>query len=198
MASVFESRRDLFLECGIRCHGRVPEIVAHLELSMKILLMFLESRNALSTQRCEEISEEFTRILYRIASRQAENIEKDKPTHIFIRKLYALIQSGQVVIRKRSSYIPGDYCPPNFIGYEDDNYYFLYKDAAHRQVKKLCEDQGESFSVSVLSLTKALAEEGFSLRDGSKNTKKLDLGDTSPRMIWLRKDRAQAIVDEVC
>ena len=109
-----------------------------------------------------------------------------------------MIQSGQVVVRKRSSYTPGDYSPPNFVGYEDSNYYFLNKDAVHRQVKKLCEDQGESFSVSVLSLTKALAEEGFSLRDGSKNTKKLDLGDTSPRMIWLRKDRAQAIVDEVC
>ena len=165
---------------------------------MKILLMFLESRNALSAQRCEEISEEFTRILYRIASRQAENIEKDKPTHIFIRKLYSMIQSGQVVVRKRSAYTPGDYSPPNFVGYEDSNYYYLNKDAAHRQVKKLCEDQGENFSISVLSLTKALAEEGFSLRDGSKNTKKLDLGDTSPRMIWLRKDRAQAIVDEVC
>ena len=94
LASVFESRRNLFLESGIRCHGRVPEIVAHLELSMKILLMFLESRNALSAQRCEEISEEFTQILYRIASRQAENIEKDKPTHIFIRKLYSIRQTG--------------------------------------------------------------------------------------------------------
>ena len=198
LASVFESRRDIFLKSGIRCHGRVPEIVAHLEVSMKILLMFLESWNALSAQQCKEISEEFTRILYRIAARQAENIEKDKPTHIFIRKLYSMIQSGQVVVRKRSAYTPGDYSPPNFVGYEDSNYYFLNKDAAHRQVKKLCEDQGESFSVSVLSLTKALAEEGFSLRDGSKNTKKLDLGDTSPRMIWLRKDRAQAIVDEVC
>ena len=198
LVSVFESRRNLFLESGIRCHGRVPEIVAHLEVSMKILLMFLESRNALSAERCEEISKEFTHILYRIASLQAENIEKDKPTHIFIRKLYSMIQSGQVVVRKRSAYTPGDYSPPNFVGYEDNNYYFLNKDAAHRQVKKLCEDQGESFSISVLSLTKALAEEGFSLRDGSKNTKKLDLGDTSPRMIWLRKDRAQAIVDEVC
>ena len=198
LASVFEGRRDLFLKSGIRCHGRVPEMVAHLEVSMKILLMFLESRNALSAQRCEEISQEFTQILYRIASRQAENIKKDKPTHIFIRKLYSMIQCGQVVVRKRSSYLPGDYSPPNFVGYEDDNYYFLNKDAAHRQVKKLCEDQGESFSISVLSLTKALAEEGFSLKDGSKNTKKLDLGDTSPRMIWLRKDRAQAIFDEVC
>ena len=41
LASVFESRRDIFLKSGIRCHGRVPEIVAHLEVSMKILLMFL-------------------------------------------------------------------------------------------------------------------------------------------------------------
>ena len=109
-----------------------------------------------------------------------------------------MILCGQVVVRKRSSYLPGDYSPPNFVGYEDNNYYFLNKDAAHRQVKKLCEDQGESFSISVLAWTKALAEEGFILRDGSKNTKKLDLGDTSPRMIWLRKDRTQAIVEEVC
>jgi len=198
LASVFEGRRDLFLNSGIRCHGRVPEIVAHLELSMKILLMFLESRNALPAERCEEISDEFTHILYRIASRQAESIAQDKPTHIFIRKLYALIQSGQALIRKRDHYTPGEYRPKDLLGFEDEDYYFLFKDEAHRQVKKLCEDQGESFTFPVLSLTKALAEEGFSERDGSKNTKKLDLGDTSPRMIWLRKSKAQAIVDEVC
>lgn len=102
-----------------------------------------------------------------------------------------------MVIRKRNRYEPGDYCPPNFIGYEDENYYFLYKDPAHKAVRKLCEDQGESFSISALALTKALAEEGLSVKDGTKNTKKLDLGDTSPRMIWLRKDRAQVIQDEV-
>lgn len=198
LASVFEDRRDLFLKSGIRCHGRVPEMVAHLELSMKLLLMFLESRHALSADRCEEILQEFTHILYRIASRQAESIAQDKPTHIFIRKLYALIHSGQVVLRARNRYKTGDYCPPNFIGYEDEHYYFLLKDAAHKQVKKLCEDQGEVFSIPVLSLTKALADEGYSEKDGTKNTKKLDLGDTSPRMIWLRKDRAQAIADEVC
>lgn len=197
LAAEFEIRRDRFLRSGIRCHGRVPEIVAHLELSMKILLIFLESRNAISHERCEEISKEFTRILYRIASRQAESIAQDKPTHIFIRKLYALIQSGQVIVRKRNSYGPNDYCPPNFIGYEDENYYFLYKDPAHRLVKKFCEDQGESFSIPILSLTKALAEEGFSEKDGTKNTKKLDLGDKSPRMIWLRKSKVQTVIDEV-
>lgn len=196
LASVFEGRRNLFLESSIRCHGRVPEMVAHLELSMKILLMFLESRNALSAERCEEISQNFTRVMYRIASRQAESIEQDKPTHIFIRKLYSLMESGQVVIRRRNEY--SDYCPPSFIGYEDSNYYYLYKDAVHRAVRRLCEEQGESFSISAVALIKALAEEGFSVRDGNKNTKKLDLGNTAPRMIWLRKDRAQKILDEVC
>lgn len=113
LAFTFEGRRDIFQESGIRCHGRVPEIVAHLELSMKILLMFLESRNALSVQRCEEISQDFTRVMYRIASRQAESIEQDKPTHIFIRKLYSLIESGQVVIYKRN--VRNDYSPTNFV-----------------------------------------------------------------------------------
>ena len=192
----FEGRRNFFLESGIRCHGRVPEMVAHLELSMKILLMFLESRNALSAERYEEITQKFTCIMYRIASRQAENIEQDKPTHIFIRKLYSLIESGQAVIYKRN--VRNDYSPTNFVGYEDSNYYYLNKDAAHRAVRRLCEEQGENFSISAVALTKALAEEGFSVRDGSKNTKKLDLGNTAPRMIWLRKDRAQKILDEVC
>ncbi len=189
--------RDSFRGSGIHCHGRVPETVAQLEISMEFLLRFLQEQGGFADGWCQEVFENFQNVLSRLAARQAESIEQDKPTHIFIRKLNALIQSGQAVIRKRNRYEPGDYCPPNFIGYEDENYYFLYKDAAHKAVRKLCEDQGEAFSISALALTKALAEEGLSVRDGSKNTKKLDLGDTAPRMIWLKKDRAQAVLDEV-
>ncbi len=71
----------------------------------------------------------------------------------------------------------------------------MQKDAAHRAVKRLCDEQGENFSISAVELVKALAEEGLSIRDGIKNTKKLTIGDSAPRMIWLRKDKMQSILD---
>ena len=130
------------------------------------------------------------------ALEQAESIIQDKPTHKFVRKFHALLESGKVCVLDKNR--PCDFIPQSCVGYEDDEFFYLHSEVIHKEVRKLCDEQGESFTISQKSLLKALAEEGFSLRDGSKNTKKLDLGDTSPRMIWLRKDRAQAIVDEVC
>ena len=51
--------------------------------------------------------------------------------------------------------------PSNLIGYEDDKWYCLYADQAHKEVKKLCDEQGELFSCSKQSLLKSLAEEGL-------------------------------------
>jgi len=117
------------------------------------------------------------------------------PQYTVIRKLYALIESKQVTILPRHRH--SDFIPMNFIGYEDVDFYYLQKDAAHRAVRKLCEEQGESFTISVSALLKNLAEEKLIVCDGSKNTKKLNLGTSSPRLIHLRKETAQRIANEV-
>lgn len=191
----FTAYRDAFRSSGILCHGRVPETVAWLRLGMDFLLQFLMDHRAISEARSVYIQEEFQSILCRLALKQAANIIQDKPSHKFIRKLYALIESKQVTILPRHHH--SDFIPMNFIGYEDSVFYYLQKDAAHRAVRKLCEEQGESFTITVSALLKNLAEEKLIVCDGSKNTKKLNLGTSSPRLVHLRKDAAQRIADEV-
>ena len=135
----------------------------------------------------------FKNVVYGLARKQADSIVQDKPTHKFIRKLYALTESGQASLLKRSHNF--DFTPSNFIGYEDDVYLYLNKDIAHRMVKKLCDEQGESFSISARALLSALVEEGIVEPGKDQNTKPLRMGDKNIRLMWVRKVAARRIVD---
>ena len=53
-----------------------------------------------------------------------------------------------------------DYQPPNWIGYQDKDCWYLFTDPVHKAVREQCERQGESFTISSKELLKALAEEG--------------------------------------
>ncbi len=97
----FAGRRDLFLESGIHCHGRVPEMVAHLELAMWLLVLFLTEKNVLSAEESQQLLDSFCLLMRQLAARQTEKIEQEKPTHIFLRKLNSLLESGQAVVLPR-------------------------------------------------------------------------------------------------
>ena len=85
----------------------------------------------------------------------------------FIQKLYSLLESGQAVVLDRT--LPAEYKPVNFIGYEDEKYYCLNADMAHKAVVQLCKDQGEFFTLKKNRLIKALADEGLLDSDKDKN-----------------------------
>lgn len=189
----FEIYRNEFNECGIKCHGRVPEIVAWLRIGMKMFLNFLKKHEMILPERIDEINTEFKEILHGIAKRQSENIEQDKPTYKFIRKLISLIESGNVSLADKNE--PSNFLPNNFIGYEDDEFYYLNKTMAHKAVKKLCEEQGESFSVSEQGLLKALAEEKLIQPGEKQNTKSVRFGNRTQRVVCLYKNKAQIIND---
>ena len=93
--------------------------------------------------------------------------------------------------------IPVEFKPVNYIGYQDDENYYLNADIAHKQVKRLCNEQEEAFSISKNGLIKALAEEGLTVCDKGKNTKSIRLGDKTLRFICLIKDKADAVA-ELC
>lgn len=173
--------RDAFRRSGNRCHGRVPETVAHLQMGMDFFLMFLRDRNGMDEESCVEIQMRFRQILYRLALRQAESIEQDKPTHLFIRKLYALLESNQAYLADRNGLLD-----PGFgtcLGYQDEQYLYLHSELAYKVVRKFCEDQGENFSCSHKSLLKAMAEEGLILPGTKQNTRPLRVGDVQKRVL---------------
>lgn len=62
-------------------------------------------------------------------------------------------------------------------------------------VKKLCDEQGESFSISARALLNALVDERVVEPGKDQNTKPLRVGDKNIRLMWVRKAAARKSVD---
>jgi hypothetical protein len=189
----FLSCREEFRNSGIRCHGRVSESVAHLQMGMDFFLLFLKENQVLDEESCADIQQRFKEILYRLAARQAENIDQDKPTHKFIRKLYALLESNQAYVDDKNN--PGELGFGTCLGYQDDTFLYLHSELCHKVVRKFCEEQGENFSCTHKSLLKAMAEEGLILPGKEQNTRPLRVGSKQKRVIFLYREKAERIRD---
>lgn len=168
-------------------------MLAWLMIGMEFFLSFLLEYEIISEEDYQETFVRCRDCLYELAKKQSANIEQDKPTHKFIQKLYSLIESGQAVMIDKNN--PVEFKPVNFIGYQDDDYYYLNADIAHKMVKRLCSDQDEAFSISKNGLIKALAEEGLTVCDKGKNTKSVRVGVKTLRFICLIKEKANAVAE---
>ena len=187
----FTTYRDGFSRTGIRCHGRVPEIVAWLMIGMEFFLSFLLEHDVISVEDYQTTNNRLRECQYDLAKKQSKSIERDRPTHKFIQKLYSLLEGGQAIFMDRNS--SENNKPINYIGYQDEEYFYLNADISHRMVKRLCSEQDEAFSITKNGLIKALAEEGLSVCDKGKNTKSVRIGDKTLRFICLSKERADAV-----
>ena len=173
------------------CHGRLPETVACLMIGMRFFLQFLKENCVIKQEDQEVELELFRKELYALADLQSESVEQDKPANIFIRKLYALMESGVIVLKRKGE--PGEYTPSFHSGLEDDTYLMIHPDSVHRQVKKLCSDAGEAFPYTMRAIMKALVEEGIAEPGKDSTTRVTKVDKSTLRLLFLRKDRAEPI-----
>lgn len=191
----FAAYRNEFIQTEISCHGRVPEMVAELRIGMKMFLWFLEEHKVITEFTSRNLDDIFKEILYRLAQRQSENIKSDKPSVVFVKKLYALIESGVVAVTHKDLSIGEDPYPRNFVGFEDEHYLYLNKDIAYRHVKVFCNEQGESFSLTSKALLKTLAEDGLIKTSQGSNTVSVRYAGKNSRYMALNKFKAEQIVN---
>ena len=173
------------------CHGRLPETVACLMIGMRFFLQFLKENCVIKQEDQEVELELFRKELYALADLQSESVEQDKPANIFIRKLYALMESGVIVLKRKGE--PGEYTPSFHSGLEDDTYLMIHPDSVHRQVKKLCSDAGEAFPFTMRAIMKALVEEGIAEPGKDTTTRVTKVDKSTLRLLFLRKDRTEPI-----
>ena len=86
----------------------------------------------------------------------------------FCDKLISLLESGRCYVENKNDF--GGATQKGFIGMEDSENYYLLADAVHCEVKRLCNDQGEQFSISKFQLIKQLAADGLLTKFGQRNT----------------------------
>ncbi len=195
LRAMFEKYRSEFGNSRTHSHGRVAENVAWLQMGFHFFLMFLDHHLGYGEAYLTQMEEKFKEILYRVARRQSDAIKQDKPTHLFLRKFYSMLESGQVYLKNKESLAPDDFQPGVCVGYYDTARMYFFADLAHRLVRKLCTDQGENFTISCRSLLKALAEEGLIETTNGQNTRSMHLDGKSRRVAVMDKYRAEIIAN---
>ena len=137
---------------------------------------------------------DFEKIILSLAEEQGNYTEQDRPTHLFIRKLMAMIECGEVwLMRSNASGEPMSGC----VGYESEEYYEIFFEQAFRQVMKFCEAQSVNFTISPQALSKALAEEGIILVKNGQNTyTKRYGGNVRRRVMCIKKSEIKNIYGE--
>mgnify|MGYP002508237183 FL=1 len=184
--------RATLREKKVKFHDRIPDTLACLQLGFNYVMGFLLHSGVLMQRDVDEITERFTTIMFNHAANQSKAVEQDRPTHIFIRKLLAMLDCGQVCV------VPASDCdgllPSGCLGYEDEEHYYLFFESTQRAVKKFCDDQGEGFTISTKALGKALADEGFINTDTGENTRTMRFGSKTKRVLLLRKEMVEKVM----
>ena len=187
----YKTYRNDYYHHNLTCHGRLPETVACLMIGMRFFLQFLKENCVIKQEDQEVELELFRKDLYALADLQSDSVEQDKPANIFIRKLYALMESGEIVLKRKGE--PGEYSPSFYSGLEDDTYLMIHPDSVHRQVKKLCSDAGEAFPFTMRAIMKSLVEEGIAEPGKDSTTRVTKVDKSTLRLLFLRKDRTEPI-----
>ncbi len=171
----------------VNSHSRIPEALAWLWIGFYKFLEFLISCGIINKEEQNKYFSECLDVLVDLAIGQSKSITEDNPSIKFLTKLNSLLESKSVIVENKSNYqfAGGN----NFIGYEDEMYYYLIPDMVHKAVKRLCDEQDELFAVSKKTLLKHLADDGFIEVSSNGNTKELRLGNQVKRFIWLKKDK---------
>ena len=179
-------------QIGRRVHARVADTVACFRIGFDYYIRFLSF--CFPSVDLEIYRKEFEKIILSLAEEQGNYTEQDRPTHLFIRKLMAMIECGEVwLMRPNMSGDPVSGC----VGYESEEYYEIFFEQAFRQVMKFCEAQSVNFTISPQALSKALAEEGIILVKNGQNTyTKRYGGNVRRRVMCIKKSEIKNIYGE--
>ena len=182
--------RDRLTAEKITFHDRLPDTLACLTIGFRMLLRFLLDRKMLTEEQRKEKLAEFLSILTEHARKQSVAVVADKPTHVFLRNLFAMAEGGMVSITDKSKPRPGN----NLVGYEDGDYYYLLLDKSIGEVKRFCENTNQTFTLSSRALTKQLKEEGLLVPFGASNSESIKVQQRNVRVTKLKKAEVQKIL----
>lgn len=90
--------RERLRENEIQFHDRLPDTLACLEIGFLFLTDFLCAKDITDERDATELQNRLHTVLLHLSAKQSESVEADRPTHIFLRKLYSLIECGNVCL----------------------------------------------------------------------------------------------------
>lgn len=181
---------------GLIIRDRLIDDLVHLYMGYEFMLDFFIEKKVCNNEGKNDFLNYYTDILINIAATREVQTIVDQPSHKFICKLISMLESERITLKK-TVMISDDYTPPNNIGYEDDEYFYLHSALAQKEVRRFCSEQGESFTIGEKALLKALDSENLLVKgNDGKNTVQHSFGGKNKRYLVIPKKKAREIYDE--
>ena len=188
--------KKLLAEKKMIIRDRLVDDLVSLYMGYEFMLDFFVDKNVCNKESKNDFLSMFTDILIDIADRREAQTIVDQPAHKFLCKLISMLESERINLKKCGAAFD-DYTPANCIGYEDDEYYYFHSALAHKEVRRFCGEQGESFTIGEKALLKALDAEKLLIKgNDGKNTVQHSFGGKNRRYLVIPKQKARAIYDE--
>ena len=160
-------------------HPRIPQMVAFLYGGLEMGMNFAVETGAISPALSKITLDDGWDFMITLAHDQNQRIQKESACKRFLEALGSLINSGQARMAGKTDpneppVIPGT----RFIGWVDDEYYYLIPSTVYAMVCELCQRTGEIFTVKDDAVWDELKEQGYTV------TKESDKGrSTTPEYI---------------
>ena len=195
LADLFVKQRSNYLrrlsESGIHFHNRTPDMLAHLKIGFVFLLKFLYAYQQFGDNEMGTLNVVFDEIILKSVTENSDIQDSESPVFKFCEKLRSLLDSGRCYTETKG--ITGEPRRNNCIGLQDNHYYYLFADAVHSEIRKLCSEQGEHFSVSKNELLRQLRKDGILISRTNRNT--ISVRDNSGNVInVIQLDKSKLLI----
>lgn len=166
-------------------HGRIAEHVAHLQIGLLTFLSFLEESHIIDEAKVQSVADDSWKLLIDMAEKQSRRMEEEKPTQMMMTALSELLATSQVYTTKADEQgVHGN----GFIGYHDEECYYLYSETVYKNVMQFYAAQGRNFPVTKNTLLKNLCLEGISICDKGSSMKQKRIGKAKRKYLCISKD----------
>ena len=143
-------------------HLRIPEAAAHLWLGLHCGITYAREIGAIDEAGAARLLEDCWGALIQIGQEQAHVVEQENPVRRFLTVLLTIITQARVMIISTDDIRPEPKPGVEFLGWRDDEWFYLLPEATFAAVSRFCRDTGEQYPIRENRLRKDLAQAGIS------------------------------------
>src|SRR5665648_25741 len=196
LAAEFDANRNIMAaKLKKEVHPRFIESCAHLLIGIQFFTYLCIDNKALTTKEADSLIEDLKEILIEMSEEHIELSRNDKPSEKFIVKLRELINTEQAYVENiNNAYSSFEYGKGNrpFIGFYDDQNYYLFAETTYKSIVDFCNKAADFFPVGLKTLIKHLADERLIVVENGENTPRRTIQGKRNRFMIIPK----IIIDE--
>jgi len=178
-------------------HPKIKEQIAFLFWGYGLVLEWLTHEGIIDEETAKQRAKEAWNVLLDSIKEQENRVEKEDPVKQFFEIFAALKSQGKVKVSNKTSLYDASGSNGDFVGYEDDDFYYLLSKNLWHAVKTYCRTEGSFFSLGERAVTGILKKRGFLETEAGRTTKLEWINSKPVRVLKLNKSMIDKVIQVV-